>query len=119
MRFALLHHDHPFPHWDLLLQTGETCRTWRLLDDPTQPGPWRAEAIADHRFYYLDYEGPVSGDRGRVVRVDGGEIVWIASTESQATVLCFGMKWRGRLTLHRQTECHWRAELSAELSALR
>lgn len=36
-------------------------------------------ALADHRLIYLDYEGEVSGQRGRVRRVDSGTyraIVW-------------------------------------------
>ena len=31
------------------------------------------ERLADHRLDYLEYEGPVSGDRGSVRRVDGGQ----------------------------------------------
>ncbi len=27
-RFAILNHDHPFLHWDLLLEDGDRCRTW-------------------------------------------------------------------------------------------
>ena len=71
-RFALLAHDHPVPHWDLLLEDGAVCRTWRLL---AEPGPGRtvpAEPIADHRPHYLTHEGPVPGDRGTVARWDAG-----------------------------------------------
>jgi hypothetical protein len=116
MRFAVLLHDHPFPHWDLLLETGGHCRTWRLLDDPARPGPWGAEAIADHRLLYLDYEGPVSGGRGQVTRWDGGEFEWIADTANLVRGECLGDNWRGRLTLRHQTECHWRAEFAADHS---
>ncbi|HUQ68863.1 MAG TPA: DNA polymerase ligase N-terminal domain-containing protein [Planctomycetaceae bacterium] len=116
MRFAVLLHDHPFLHWDVLLQTGETCRTWRLLDSPESTGPWRAEAIADHRLFYLDHEGPVSGGRGHVTAWDRGEIVWIAATRSHVRVLCRGTKWHGVLTLRQQTDCHWQAEFTADHS---
>lgn len=32
-------------------------------------GEFRAERIGNHRRAYLEYEGPVSGDRGRVERI--------------------------------------------------
>jgi hypothetical protein len=113
MRFAVLRHDHPSIHWDLLLESGPICRTWRLLDDPAGPGPWRAEAIGDHRLFYLDYEGPVSGGRGHVTAWDRGDFDEIIATESLVRVQCRGTKWRGELTLRRQTECQWQAELTA------
>ena len=71
-RYVILTHDHPFPHWDLMLEAGGVLRTWRLL---SEPGPGRvvwAERLADHRIAYLEYEGPVSGGRGSVARWDYG-----------------------------------------------
>lgn len=70
-RFAILTHDHPFLHWDFLLEWGEHARTWRLLEEPGI-GSVAAERIADHRLLYLDYEGPVSGGRGHVKQWDQG-----------------------------------------------
>ena len=71
VRFAVLSHDHPVPHFDLLIEQGDVCRTWRLAREPGER-PVAAEAIADHRPHYLTYEGPVSGNRGRVTRWDAG-----------------------------------------------
>jgi hypothetical protein len=71
-RYVILAHDHPFPHWDFMLEAGNVLQTWRLL---AEPGPQRtvaAERVADHRPAYLDYEGPVSGGRGNVTRWDYG-----------------------------------------------
>lgn len=71
-RYVILEHDHPFLHWDFMLEAGAVLRTWRL-EAPPEPGRViRAEALADHRLHYLDYEGPVSGDRGTVKRWDAG-----------------------------------------------
>lgn len=42
---------------------------------------------SDHRKAYLTYEGPVSGERGRVRRVAEGEV----------EVLARGLSWRVRL----------------------
>lgn len=71
--FAILEHDYPFLHWDLLLQQGDVLKTWRLLQ-PVTPGTWiAAEQLSDHRLHYLTYEGPVSGNRGSVFRVTSGK----------------------------------------------
>ncbi len=80
--FALLEHrTRTGAHWDLLVEVPDAERliTWRLSQNPlTQTGPIVAERIADHRRVYLEYEGPVSGDRGEVRRQDRGEAEWIA-----------------------------------------
>ena len=65
-RFAILAHDHPAPHWDLFLEAGPVLRSWRLLAPLGREAPVPAEPAADHRLLYLEYEGPVSGERGSV-----------------------------------------------------
>lgn len=67
-RFAALKHDYPELHFDFLLEAAESAATWRLSARPTPGTGVSAERIADHRLLYLDYEGPVSGNRGTVVR---------------------------------------------------
>lgn len=65
-RYAISFHDHPDgAHYDLFLESGSTLATWRL-SAPPETGAVDAARIADHRIDYLDYEGPVSGDRGTV-----------------------------------------------------
>ena len=117
-RFVLLTHDHPFVHWDLLLEDAETARTWRLLECPAR---WLvdpsitlvAEAIADHRLMYLDYEGPVSRERGRVVRWDHGEVEWLAESESSVRLRLSGLQLVGDLTLdHEMSQPLWSARFS-------
>ena len=72
-RFVILEHDHPFLHWDLLMEAGEQLASWRLLQ-PLRSGVWiPSESIAPHRRFYLDYEGPVSHNRGSVRRTGHGE----------------------------------------------
>ena len=70
-RFVILAHDWPAPHWDLLLEADGVLKAWRLLADPAS-GDAPAEPNTDHRLLYLDYEGPVSGNRGTVARWDVG-----------------------------------------------
>lgn len=100
-RFALLRHDHPVLHWDLLLEHGSACRTWRLASPPGEVVDIAAEPLSDHRLTYLDYEGPVSGNRGTVVRWDAGRFVWITARDDCVAVLLRGGRWTGRLELIR------------------
>ena len=66
-RFVVLRHDTPAgPHWDFMLELAGSLRTWALQDEPTTTRPIAARGLPDHRLVYLDYEGPVSGDRGPV-----------------------------------------------------
>ena len=108
-RFALLIHDHPFVHWDLLVERGEVLRSWRLLESPDR---WRdgvssaelsAEAIGDHRLLYLDYEGDVSRERGRVARWDHGQAEWLIEGESSVRLRLTGGRLIGELTLDRES----------------
>ena len=46
----------------------------------------RAERLPDHRRRYLDYEGPISGNRGSVIRWDAGDYV-LLSDESDGGLL--------------------------------
>lgn len=92
-RFAVLIHDHPFLHWDLLLECGDVARAWRLLEEP-RLGEIRLQPLPDHRLFYLDYEGPVSGDRGTVQRFDAGEYEVLSTPpgSSELHVCLYGEK---------------------------
>ncbi|MDR1964032.1 MAG: hypothetical protein LBQ50_09665 [Planctomycetaceae bacterium] len=74
-RFVVLLHEHPDgDHWDLMLETEPALTTWAV---PPQPLPLhsfecRVKKLPDHRRDYLDYEGPVSQNRGFVRRLDSG-----------------------------------------------
>ncbi len=75
-RFVLLHHDWPTQHHDLMIENEGVLLTWRLMV-PLHPGEQHVYRIADHRLVYLDYEGPVSGDRGHVRKVARGNCQFI------------------------------------------
>jgi hypothetical protein len=96
-RFVLLYHDCPpnyerASHWDFMLESGDVLRTWAL---ERLPRNWQAAhsrtsvvysncpllaednlvtamPLGDHRRDYLEIEGPLSGDRGTVIRVATG-----------------------------------------------
>jgi hypothetical protein len=78
-RFVLLEHTgHPDDpvgrHFDLLLEDGTACRTWRLAEIPAVGGgPVAASLLPPHRLEWLDrLEGEVSGGRGFARRVAAG-----------------------------------------------
>lgn len=106
-RFALLKHDHPFDHFDLLLQWGQSLKSWRLVIIPRVGEAQSASKIPDHRLNYLDYEGPVSGNRGHVQRVDGGELEWLHAEEDRVEAVVSGNLLRGRLLLERFDGDDW------------
>jgi hypothetical protein len=106
-RFVILEHDHPFLHWDLMLETGDVLRAWRLLEQPAVGRTIQAEALGDHRLLYLDYEGPVSGNRGSVHRWDAGTFTWELDTPERVTVWLAGNRCRGLGILERTSENGW------------
>ena len=111
-RFVILIHerldgDKPGIHWDLMLEAGDVLRTWRLAAPP-QPGTVVAAAATfDHRRRYLDYEGPVSGNRGRVVRWDHGTFSWQKTENDHLAVELNGMRLRGSVALKRAEGGEW------------
>jgi hypothetical protein len=112
--FVILEHDHPSLHWDLMLERGESLRTWRL-PDPLLPGvELAAEPTFDHRRHYLDYEGSVSGGRGRVVRWDRGEYVVQLWSEHEIQVVLAGQRAMGLLTLRFVSAERWRLLLQPQ-----
>lgn len=100
-RFTVLDHDFPARHWDFLLEAGDLLRAWRLLAEPGQGYTVQAVQLPDHRFVYLDYEGPVSGDRGTVVRWDTGTFEWVRDGECEVVVDVSGTRLRGRAVIER------------------
>ena len=95
-RFVVLTHDYPLLHWDLMLEKEASLRTWRLLREPGCTGPIDAEGLCDHRLAYLDYEGPLSGNRGTVRRFDRGEYSIAEESEARLVLDLSGLVLRGR-----------------------
>lgn len=106
-RFAILHHITPAnaekpDHYDLLLEDGDVLKTFTLWSFPSVGVPMTAIADFDHRMIYLDYEGPISDNRGEVTRADEGTFSWIIRQEDMITVHLAGQQLQGRLILEIQ-----------------
>ncbi len=120
-RFVVLRHEMPADsdrpsHWDFMLQQGEALRTWALAEEPRAGREVAAEQLADHRLAYLDYEGPVSGDRGTVTRWDQGEYRLIDESERQLQLELQGEQLDGRavLTQSETGDQRWTLNLIAD-----
>jgi len=98
-RFVILAHDWPTPHWDLLLEAGPVLKAWRLLADPTGGATVAAWPNYDHRLLYLDYEGPLSGERGSVTRWDAG--TYDGELHDEWTVTLMGTRVAGIASMRR------------------
>jgi hypothetical protein len=105
-RFVILRHDCPPGynrglHWDFMLEMGDVLRTWALAESPVTAIAIAAAALPDHRLAYLDFEGPLSGDRGSVARWDQGSYELVSRQDDEWIVELFGERLIGRATLRR------------------
>lgn len=98
-RFVVLVHEWNGTHWDFLVEDGEALRTW-AIDEPIVPGAiLKARALPPHRPIYLDYEGPISGDRGHVRRLDRGEAAVVAWSDDRVELVLDGDQLNGRVAI--------------------
>jgi hypothetical protein len=110
-RFALLSHDSPRGlHYDFFLEAGDVLKTWALPRLPEAGVETECEALPDHRPLYLDYEGPISGGRGTVLRWDCGQFLVQSWDDREIQVELRGEKLAGRVVLRCLTEtaARWR-----------
>ncbi len=99
---VLLHESSRNTHWDLMLETSDQLTTWEIPPacKPDALGLLesfccRVTPLPDHRIAYLDYEGPVSRNRGTVRRLDVG----IYEVLEPNRFRLFGHFFRGILTM--------------------
>jgi hypothetical protein len=112
-RFVVLQHDHPYLHWDFMLESGGALRTWRLTSPPQPDLLITATPLGEHRLAYLDYEGPLSGNRGNVVRWDRGDYEMVQDSGSHIIIKLQGEKTRGIAALSRSDADEWSMTLRA------
>lgn len=86
-------------HWDLMLERNGVLRTWALEREPGAQSTISARQLADHRTAYLDYEGPVSGNRGRVSRWDAGTYAVVSESAASLTLRLDGARGLTGVTL--------------------
>jgi hypothetical protein len=117
--FVVLLHETPpgyarATHFDLMLECGAGLLTWAVPELPTRNTPMEADRLPDHRPVYLEFEGPLSGDRGVVRPVASGEFDWIEHQPTRIVVQLRGESLRGRLVIEQADSAghRWRVVLS-------
>jgi hypothetical protein len=103
-RFVILHHvvaahSGRSTHWDFMIETDNTLKTWSLDEEPGYDRVISAVRIADHRREYLDYEGPLSQDRGNVTRFDHGSYTLISEDDTGLLLEMRGSRLQGIVEL--------------------
>lgn len=107
-RTVLLRHELPDGTWhfDWMIERATDVQRrlltfrirWRV--DLAAMGTFGGERAGDHLAAYLDFEGPVSGGRGRVARVAAGRVLRLREGEGEAEIwVDFGggvVRWAAR-----------------------
>jgi hypothetical protein len=110
-RYVILRHETPGGvHFDFMLEMCGSLKTWSIMQPPLQGVEMDAAALPHHRLAYLDYEGPISGDRGSVTRWDRGTYELENQSESELDLQLTGEKLIGHVSLRHppDTENRWR-----------
>jgi len=104
-RFVVLEHETSLGlHWDFMLETQDSLATWRLAQRPDEAPTIPAQALPDHRLAYLEYEGPISNNRGSVTRWDHGSYQLRRHDRDETAAVVAGKKLIGEVTLRRSAE---------------
>jgi hypothetical protein len=102
---VLLHEVGGSQHWDFCLEAEDALATWQIERDPltwaqcVSCEPLHARRLPDHRKAYLTYEGPVSGNRGKVRRVANGRYLPIEICPDRWIFELEGSQLSGRFEL--------------------
>jgi len=99
-RFTISHHtgSKDGDHYDLMLEHGDGLRTWRLVNTAFQAFQV-ARQIKEHRKTYLDFEGEISGERGRVKIWDTGTYTIDEWKDDRIQVALVGRSLKTRIVL--------------------
>ncbi len=100
-RFVVLEHRWNGIHFDLMLERDGALRTWSLGEPLTDARTIAANPLPDHRLVYLLYEGPISGDRGFVKRLDSGTYEVFVWREDRIEIALQGDQLKGKLVVWR------------------
>ena len=88
-------------HWDLMLESADSLRTWRLDTHPQDilSLPISATSIDDHPKRFLTYEGPVQNAQGNVHIVDSGTYACPDNSSTQLKLTLAGRILKGAFLL--------------------
>ena len=92
-----------------MLERGDVLLTWQLPAEPidAESLPMPARRIGDHRTAYLTYEGPISGNRGHVRRIDSGTVGFEEIAADRIAMTLRESRLAGRFVLTRERDEEW------------
>jgi len=88
-------------HWDLMIESGDVLKTWRLENPPEKlvseaNEKTKATPIADHDKKFLTYQGIVNNGKGTVEIVDEGTCIIESISENDMKIIFDGKIVRGQ-----------------------
>lgn len=86
-----------------MLEKEEQLMTWALPHPPTFGKQVLALPLQAHRLEYLDYEGPLTENRGVVTRHDWGVYREISDDLQERVIELQGQQLCGRATIEKKT----------------
>jgi hypothetical protein len=97
-------------HWDLMLESGNALKTWRIDAPPGCIGkePTPAEKIFDHDVKFLTYQGPVNNGLGSVCIIDEGTFEILDETQKKIRLHLRGKILYGTFALEHIAQEQWR-----------
>ena len=108
MRFVIHYHESENSHYDFMLENNESLDTWQISEASIHKliafKEISAEKIFNHRKKYLEYEGPISCDRGRVEIFDSGEYCNMKESADSFTIDITGEKIKGSLYIKQKSK---------------
>jgi hypothetical protein len=107
-----------------MLEMPTALATWSMTTLPLAGQSIEVQQLADHRLAYLDYEGPISRDRGVVRRHAAGTYQAVEKMPGKKVVTlgadaAGSNPWNGKLTLEQLEESssgdlqRWRLSLAS------
>ncbi len=103
-------------HYDLFVRDNDYLLTWEFQHHPMDIPTQSVLQLANHRLEYLDFSGPLSGDRGILHPIDSGECSWLHRQPDRLILSFQGMQVCGTLYLTRvdcQKPC-WNSQFIKE-----
>jgi hypothetical protein len=106
MRFVILEHTgtatyKPGQHWDLMFEVSHGLRTWQVLHNWREVPLQSVQELPLHRAEYLEYEGPLTGERGFVRRIAGGTYRLLEESANSLRYDLQSEQFSGTITLTR------------------
>jgi bifunctional non-homologous end joining protein LigD len=98
-------------HWDLMLESGDCLKTWRLPVPPEKitAAPVEAIKILDHPLKFLAYQGPVNKGQGTVKIADKG-VCTFEQTPDKIDLHLTGGQLKGHFRLRKLKGDDWQLQ---------